>query len=58
MTHLKGDEKSLAVIDTDGAGLWGKFVMFMQQDLLYGWTTDLPPADNRLTIDLVTGRSE
>ncbi|MBI9084427.1 MAG: metallophosphoesterase [Desulfobacterales bacterium] len=58
VTHLKGDEKARIVIDTDGAGLWGKFVMFMQEDLLYGWTTDLPPADNRLTIDLTTGKSE
>jgi len=57
VTHLNGDEKKQAVIDTDGVGLWAKFVMFMQEDLLYGWTTDLPPADNRLTIDLAAGAS-
>ena len=57
VTHLNGDEKKRAVIDTDGLGWWAKFVMFMQADLLYGWTTDLPPADNRLTIDLATGAS-
>lgn len=55
VAHLNGDEKQRAVIDTDGLGLWAKFVMFMQADLLYGWTTDLPPADNRLTIDLAAG---
>ena len=26
--------------------------MWMQADLIEGWYTDLPPADNRLTIDL------
>jgi 3',5'-cyclic AMP phosphodiesterase CpdA len=52
VTHLNGDEKQRIVIDTDGLGWWAKFVMFMQADLLYGWTTDLPPADNRVTIDL------
>lgn len=57
VTHLNGDEKKRAVIDTDGVGLWAKVVMFKQEDLLYGWTTDLPPADNRLTIDLATGAS-
>ncbi|MCP3955476.1 MAG: metallophosphoesterase [Desulfobacterales bacterium] len=55
VTHLNGDEKKRIVIDTDGIGWWAKFVMFMQKDLLYGWTTDLPPADNRLTIDLAGG---
>lgn len=55
VTHLKGDEKKQAVIDTNGVGWWAKFVMSRQADLLYGWTTDLPPADNRLTIDLAAG---
>jgi len=55
MSHLNGDEKMRAVIDTDGLGWWAKFVMFMQANLLYGWTTDLPPADNRLIIDLAAG---
>lgn len=57
VTHLRGDEKERIVIDTAGTGLWTQFVMFMQENLLYGWTTDLPPADNRVTIDLVTGES-
>jgi 3',5'-cyclic AMP phosphodiesterase CpdA len=57
VTHLAGDEEKRIVIDTEGVGLWAKFIMHMQEDLLYGWTTDLPPADNRLTIDLATGES-
>lgn len=56
VTHLKGDEimPDQAIIK-DGLGLWGKFVMFMQEDLIYGWYTDLPPADNNLVVDLSTG---
>ncbi len=57
VTHLKGDERQRAVIDSDGIGLWAKFVMFKQKNLLYGWTTDLPPADNRVTIDLAADGS-
>ena len=57
VAHLNGDEKERVVIDTDGVGWWAKFVMSRQADLLYGWTTDLPPADNRLTIDLAAGAS-
>jgi hypothetical protein len=30
----------------------GRRVLFFQKDLVEGWWTDLPPADNRLVIDL------
>ncbi len=50
-------ERVAGMLSSFGVGLWAKFVMFMQADLLYGWTTDLPPADNRLTIDLASGAS-
>lgn len=57
VTHLKGDEQAPAVmVDTSGLSPWGRFVMWMQADLIEGWYTDLPPADNRLTIDLAAGR--
>ncbi len=52
-THIKGDEK-LEDFDLkyDNAGPWGQFIMFMRKKLLKAWYTDLPPADNNLTIDL------
>ena len=57
VTHLKGDEvRPATIVDTAGCGLWARFVMKMQFDLIDGWYTDLAPADNRLTIDLATGR--
>jgi len=53
VTHLRGDEhKPEVVVDTTGLGLWTRFVLFMQQDLIAGWYTDLPPADNDAVIDL------
>ena len=54
--HLLGDEKTPEVtIDKKGFGWWLTFVAWMQQDLVNGWWTDLPPQDNNLTIDLKTG---
>ncbi len=56
--HLKGDEIAPdPIIDKDGFGLWLKAVAWYQKDLIHGWRTDLPPADNTLTIDLHTGDS-
>jgi 3',5'-cyclic AMP phosphodiesterase CpdA len=53
VTHLAGDEqKPEPVVHKEGLGLWGRFIMFMQEDLLVGWYTDLPPADNQLVIRL------
>ena len=54
--HLKGDEIAPdPIIDKEGFGLWLKAVAWYQKDLIHGWRTDLPPADNTLTINLVTG---
>ncbi len=56
--HLKGDEITPdPIIDKEGFGLWLKAVAWYQKDLIHGWRTDLPPADNTLTIDLHTGDS-
>ena len=54
--HLSGDErKPENPINEEGFGLWLQIVAWMQKDLVNGWWTDLPPKDNDLTIDLVTG---
>jgi len=54
--HLFGDEKKPdPVINSEGFGLWLRFIAWMQKDLINGWWTDLPPKDNHLTIDLFTG---
>lgn len=51
--HLAGDEKKPAqLIQNEGVGLWGRFILFMQEDLIEGWYSDLPPQDNQVTIDL------
>jgi len=56
MAHLKGNEVMPAnPLDTTGFNPWLKFVSWMQEDLIYGWWSDLPPEDRDLTIDLVTG---
>ena len=56
--HLKGDEnKPEITINSKGFGSWLRFVAWMQKDLIDGWWTDLPPKDNDLTIDLLTGQS-
>ncbi len=54
--HLRGDEiKPETAIDKNGLGLWGRIVLGIQGELIEGWYTDLPPADNRITIDLSSG---
>ena len=56
--HLLGDEKKPDVtINKEGFGWWLRFIAWMQKDLINGWWTDLPPADNHLTIDLNNGKS-
>ena len=55
-SHLLGDEKTPDMaINTEGFGLWLKFIAWMQKDLINGWWTDFPPKDNQLSIDLDTG---
>ena len=57
VAHLAGDEKKPeTVISAKGTGLMGRLVVWSQKDLVEGWWTDLPPPDNRLTINLGTGR--
>jgi 3',5'-cyclic AMP phosphodiesterase CpdA len=57
--HLKGDEiKPESSIHKDGMGLWGRIILALQGDLIDGWYTDLPPADNQVTIDLSDGTYE
>ncbi len=52
-THLAGDEvRPETVLQTAGLGLWTRVVAWTQRDLIEGWYTDLPPADNNLVIDL------
>ncbi len=59
VTHLAGDEvRPEKPIDTEGFGLWLRFIAWYQKDLIEGWVTDLPPSDNALTIDLATGAVE
>jgi len=59
VAHLEGDEKQPDVLlDTSQLGLWGKYVFWMRKDLLLGWYADLPPTDNRVQIDLITGAYE
>lgn len=53
LAHLTGDEVlPKAVLDPDGFGPWLRFIAWLQEDLIKGWYTDLPPADNNLTIQL------
>ncbi|MCP3942574.1 MAG: hypothetical protein GY710_13955 [Desulfobacteraceae bacterium] len=55
--HLGGDEKKPeTIIDTEGFGLWLKFVSWIQKDLVRGWYTDLAPPDNNIIINLGNGR--
>jgi len=54
--HLAGDEiRPEIMVNREGLGLWGRIVLNLQGDLIEGWYTDLPPADNRLTINLQDG---
>ncbi len=56
LAHLLGDEQKPDItINRQGFGWWLKFIAWMQEDLIDGWWTDLPPKDNHLTIDLHTG---
>ncbi len=56
MAHLKGNEVMPSnPLDTAGFNPWLKFVSWMQEDLIHGWWSDLPPEDSNLTIDLITG---
>ncbi|MBU2644796.1 metallophosphoesterase [bacterium] len=56
ITHLRGDEvRPATILDKTELGLWGRLILALQGDLIDGWYTDLPPADNQVTIDLTDG---
>jgi 3',5'-cyclic AMP phosphodiesterase CpdA len=57
VAHLAGDEEKPDItIHEEGVGLWGKFIILMQKDLIEGWWTDLPPGDNAVKINLIDGK--
>ncbi len=59
VTHLSGDEKKPeTMLTTDGIGIMGKLVAKFQGNLIKGWYSDLPPADNHIVIDLKSGEWE
>ena len=58
MAHLAGDEtRPGSPATSQDMGPWGKFIFSMRKDLLDAWQKDLPPADNRVSIDLKTGKT-
>jgi len=55
--HLRGAEKKpKSFMETEGLGLWGRIIIWVRKDLIEGWWTDLPPADNSVEINLMTGQ--
>ncbi len=57
MAHYSGDEPYLLEpLDTEGLGLWGKFVASKMNEIFLGLWDDPDPPDNELTIDLKTGQ--
>jgi hypothetical protein len=56
VTHLQGDETTPAqVLDFTGVGPLGVLVGTVQEDLVNGWVTDLPSADNAVTLSITDG---
>jgi len=56
LAHLRGDEKlPEKPTATDGLGLLGRLTMVFMGTLIEGWNTDLPPADNNISMNLKTG---
>jgi predicted MPP superfamily phosphohydrolase len=51
--HLYGDEPVQAdILDADGIGFFGSIALKLKKDLIFGWRTDLLPADNNVILDL------
>ncbi|PKL16662.1 MAG: hypothetical protein CVV49_15130 [Spirochaetae bacterium HGW-Spirochaetae-5] len=51
--HLYGDEPVQAdILDADGVGFFGSIALKLKKDLIFGWRTDFPPADNNVILDL------
>ncbi len=57
IAHGTGNEKEEPkdVVNLQGVGLWGRFVMSKKRPLLEGLWQQCPPSDNNLTIDLING---
>jgi hypothetical protein len=56
VTHLQGDEITpQKPIDFTGVGPLGIIAGTVQGDLVTGWVTDLPPADNTVTLSVTGG---
>lgn len=54
--NLAGDEvKPVNAVPDSGLGIMGTIVMKVKGKMLEGWYTDLPPADNNITVDLKNG---
>lgn len=57
--HYHGDEKPRGpVLNKEGLGFLGGVLIGMREELVYSLWKDLPPADNRLTVDMADGRTE
>lgn len=55
--HCLGDEPARnPAISLDGVSLWGRTMIFFRKGFIRGLANDLPPADNKLTIHLQTGK--
>lgn len=56
IAHYVGDEAAPNVpIDTSGAGLWAKLIVWLQRGLIRGLWNDPVPPDNNVDLDLLTG---
>ncbi len=55
--HCLGDEPGRnPAISLDGVSLWGRTMILFRKGFIRGLANDLPPADNKLTIHLQSGR--
>lgn len=54
IAHYNGDEniEDRPAFDENRLGLWSRIVYDMEKYVVYGLWTDLPPADNNVTLDL------
>lgn len=59
IAHLQGDEITpQKPIDFTGVGPLGIIAGTVQGDLVTGWVTDLPPADNNITLAVTDGYTD
>ncbi len=51
--HLTGDEPlQKDIVDDESIGFFGSMALKLKKDLIFGWRTDLKPADNNVILDL------